>query len=452
MASGQRTTRQRLSILGALGWFTASYGLAIIGYVASNAIASRWLGRGEYGYFVVAVTVSAVIGQLGLLGVHRAGLREAARMGADDDEGMALLRRGVRAVLLVSLPAASIASGLVTYIVSGNEPVKTRLVMAVGFALMVGLGGQQKLWANYLRGFGDVRVASLLEGRSGGAIVAMAQALLLGIVWKSAPDTGLPGAVAALAVGFALPVGWAARRVTRRWQHVHVPVTDAVKDLRIVFHRDWRFALNQFASYLNGTVEIWIAGLFLAGTATSLFGAAQRLALLLVIPLTSLQVVFAPVSARLIAADDIPRLERLLRTGATIAAGVTAVAWVPMLLLPGPMLRVVFGPGFAAAATVLFLLTVGNIANVVSGLCGTALTMSRHEGSVAATQVGALVLRLIAGTTATVLFGLDGLAVSAAVLTVLMYAFMWRLAKNRLGLHTQPTLRPSLKLARETIG
>ena len=145
-------------------------------------------------------------------------------------------------------------------------------------------------------------------------------------------------------------------------------------------------------------------------------------------------------------------LRRLLRTGATLAALVTAVAWVPMLLIPGPLLDVVYGPGFEGAATVLFLLTVGSIANVLSGLCGTALTMSHHEGSVAGVQVVACVTRIAAGFAAAAVWGLDGLGATAAIVTVAMYFAMWRLARVRLGLRTEPTLRPSFGLIRKTLG
>lgn len=447
-----KLARSRVSLLGALGWFVVTYGLAIAGYLASNAIASRWLGPEEFGYFVIVVTASAVVGQLGLLGVHRSGLRELSRTDVDaDTEVLAGLRRGVRAVLLVPLPVVSVAGAGLVYALASDQSTSGRWALSVGFGFLVLLGGQQKLWANYLRGFGEVRAASLLEGRSGGAGVALLQAAVLLAAWQLAPSTGLPGSVVALVIGFALPVCWAAWRVNRRWRHT-TRRTALFRDLRDVLRRDWRFALNQLATYLNSTVEIWIAGIFLLGTATSLFGAAQRLALLLVIPLTSVQVVFAPVCARLLASGETQRLQGLLRTGATVAAAATAVFWIPMMLLPGDLLALVFGADFRGAATVLFLLTLGSIANVASGLCGTALTMSRYEGDVAAVQAVTLVVRVLAGVAAAVLFGLTGLGVTAAAMTVVAYATMWWLARRRLGLRTEPTLRPSLKALRRTTG
>lgn len=451
LPNGRHRRQRYVSVLSALVWFAISYGVAIGGYLLLNASASRLLSPALFGYFVVAMTTATVVGQLGLMGVHRAGLREAARLAEGDDEGLLLLRRGVRAVLVLALPVASIVSGVITYALADNYATSTRWLMGIGMALMVMLGGQQKLWANYLRGFGDIKFASLLEGRSGGALVASLQAIGLFVVLQWWPNAGLGVALLVVSIGYALPVLWAARRVTRRWRHVR-PRGHVFADFGLVLRRDWRFATNQVAAYLNATVEIWIAGLVLSSLDTSLYSAAQRLALLLAVPLTSIQVVFAPVCARMLLSGEVRTLERLLRTGATLAALVTAVAWVPMLLIPGPLLDVVYGPGFEGAATVLFLLTVGSMANVLSGLCGTALTMSHHEGSVAAVQVVACVIRIALGFAAAAVWGLDGLGTSAMIVTVAMYWAMWRLARTRLHLRTELTLTPRIGLVRRTLG
>jgi O-antigen/teichoic acid export membrane protein len=444
--------RTRLSVWGALVWFAGSYGVALIGYVLINAIASRMLGRQDFGYFVIAITATTLIGQIGLLGVHRSGLREAARLELTDTEGLAGLRRGVRAVSLVTLPLVSVVSAVVTFVIIDAENAPTRWAASLGIGLLVLLGGQQKIWANYLRGFGEVRFASLLEGRSGGALVSLLQAAFLGLAWWLAPDSGLPGAIGAVALGFAVPVWIARSRVVRLWHHTAIEPRRLLADVRVVLRRDWRFTSNQTATYLNSTIELWLCGLVLSSVDTSNFGAAQRLAMMLVIPLTSLQVVFAPVISRLLVRDDDKRLEDLLRGGASLATAGTAVLWIPMLLFPALTLTLIFGSGFGEAAPILVLLTLGNVANVVVGLCGTVLIMSHHEGSVATVQWCAVVARVLIGTAAALAFGAIGLGVSAAVCTVALYAAMWFVTKRETGLQTQVTLHPKLRLLKSTTG
>ncbi len=441
--------RQRLSLGGAIVWFGVSYGAAILGYLAVNAFAARLLGD-TFGYFVLAVTVSTLLGQLGLIGVHRGGLREAARLQPGDDAGLSDLRRGVRAVSLTVLPATAVVTAAVTAALVDTDEPATRWSIGIGMGVLVFLGGQQKLWANYLRGFGHVRFASLLEGRSGGALASAFQGVLVGAVWLLRPEWGLAGALGALSLGFAIPVLIAWRRVAGIWGHVpgRGPV---LRDLVTVVRKYWRFASNLLGGFLNSTVEIWLAALVLTAQGLSLFSAAQRLSVLLVIPLVSLGVVFSPVVSRLVDDDGI-RLERLLRTGATLAMVTTTVIWVPLLVVPGRVLDVVYGDGFAGGATVLVLLTVGSFVHVVTGMSGTALTMSRHESVVATTQWVAVGSRIALGTAAGLAYGAVGLGASAAIVTTGLYLALWIQTRRRMGLWTHPTVRPSLRLVRQTSG
>jgi len=445
--SGER--RRRLSLGGAIIWFAVSYGGAILGYLAINAFAARVLGTG-FGYFVTAVTVSTLLGQLGLMGVHRGGLREAARMTADDQAVLVDLRRSVRAIALLMLPAVAVVTGLATYVVIDAPDPTTRWTVAVGMAVLVYLGGQQKLWANYLRGFGQVRFASLLEGRSGGAIASACQGLLIGLVMLLRPGWGMPGVLGALALGYVPPVLLAWIRVHRVWRHVDARGSIG-RDLVVAVRRYWRFANNLLGGYLNMTVELWLAAIVLTASEASLFSAAQRLAVLLSVPLVSLGVVFSPVVSRLVGHDD-RRLERLLRTGATLAVAITAVVWIPMLVAPGWLLDTVYGSDFASAAPILVLLTVGSSANVLSGMCGTALAMSRHEKVVGTVQWVAVALRVALGTVAAFTLGAEGLGASAALVTVGLYVTLWLVAKRRMGLWTHPTSHPSFRLMRQTSG
>lgn len=152
------------SLRTSLSWFVASYGVAIVGYLGVSAIASRALGRGQFGYFVVAVTLTTIVGELCLVGTHRAGLREAARLRSDQQNVLGELHFRVRAACWVNLPvaAALTLAGLLLALGVGEAS------LAAAAAVLVFLTGHQKLTGNLLRGFGYLRFAGLLEGRSGG--------------------------------------------------------------------------------------------------------------------------------------------------------------------------------------------------------------------------------------------------------------------------------------------
>lgn len=423
--------------------------MAIVAYLGLNAVASRLVGEDQFGYFLVVITATTLLGQLGLAGVHRSGLREAARLGHDDDDKLAELREGVRAVSLVALPLTSVVSFFGAWAMLAGTP-DAPLVAALTAALVL-LTGQQKLLANYLRGFGHLRFAGMLEGRSGGALVASAQAALLLLVWAFFPQWGLVGALAAMAVGYAIPVaaGWVV--LSRHWRHTPASARPWA-GLRTVFKRDWKFVLSQAGAYCNSTLDLWLAAALLPAVAASMFGAGQRLAQLLLIPMTSLQVVFSPAISRLSVDPDRRRLQSLLRTGSSLATGAVALLWVPMMVVPAFVLSVIFGSAFSEAAPVLMLLASSYLINALSGLSGVTLSMSYQEGWVAKVHWIGLTVRGLLGIPAALMFGMVGLAATSMLATVTVYALMWWQARQRVGVSTHATLRPNLRLLGQVAG
>jgi O-antigen/teichoic acid export membrane protein len=457
-ATGARSpsTRPRpVSLMGALVHYVPSYAMAVLGYVALTMVAARALGPAQFGQFVVILTVTALVGQLSLLGVHRAGLREAAS--ESDPAVLAQLWRGVRAVIRVPLPVASVLTGAAAWAwsVAGSgadaKPGSAAVGVGVFTGLLVFAAGYQKVAANFLRGLGHARAANLVTGRNGGALVGMLQAACVLAVVAALPESGLAGVLAGTAVGFLVPLGWV-WWLLRRTLPAPGAGTGTWRELRVVAGRDWRFAVSQTGGFANSTVELWLAGVVLPATATGLFAASQRASHLLLIPASALGVVFSPALARLAKRGDYRRMELLTRGASAVATVTSGVLWVPMMLVPGVVLTVVFGEGFEAAAIPLMLLSTGYLLNSVSGMSGITLSMAHHEGVVARLTWTAVAVRVLLGSAAAVAWGVTGLAVSALVVSTLYYFALWTEARRRVSVSTHATWRPRLALFREISG
>jgi O-antigen/teichoic acid export membrane protein len=381
------------------------------------------------------------------VGSHRSALRSAARIIDDDAPVRLALRETSRAASAVALPFSGVVAGLVAAVLLKDRGVTAQVSGGVGVALLVALSGQLKLWASLLRGFGSTRMASLFEGRSGGAAAALCQAALLLGVTLAAKEAGLGWTLLLAGAGYVVPViaaGWMLRKF---WRPDEVPRLR--RGLRRLLTDDWAFASAQLTSYVHANLELWLAGLLLSSVDASLFGAADRLVLLLAVPLTALQVVFAPAIARLGATD--PALaERILRTGATLATAVTAIGWIPMLLAPGFLLDVVYGPGFDEAEVALVILTVGYVANVTTGLASIALAMTGREYDLARILWACVGCRAVLAVAGASLGGVDGLAIAEALSTMIMVMAIWRSSRKLTGLSTQLTLHPDIRVLRRT--
>ncbi len=437
-----------LSLMGALAYFAPSYAVSIGANVVLNAAAARALGVADYGYFVLAFTATVLVGQFSLLGVHRSGLREAAR--ADSAEAVAALRQGVRAILLIPLPLASVATAAVMWVLRGGDPDDLATAAVSGF--LVFFAGYQKIAANFLRGLGHSRAATLITGRSGGSLIALGQAVCVVLVAWLMPGWGLPGVLAGTAVGYLIPLTWAASVLRRRWPAAGERRHRTLHDLRVVVKRDWKFSMSQTGGFLSSTLELWVAGVVLSGGATSLFAAAHRLSHFLVVPYMAMQVVFGPALARLTAKDEHGHLEPLVRTAATVATLASGVLWLPMVIVPGLVLTGVFGAGFDDAIPALMLLASAYLLNASSGPSSITLSMSHHEGDVAWISWGMMAPRVASGVACAWAWGVTGLAASTAAMAVITYALSWAAARRRVGISTHATLHPDVSLLRRIRG
>ncbi len=437
-----------MSLFRSLVYFVQSYLLAIVGYLAVSVLAARILGTSQFGYYVALVTAANFIGQFALMGVHRSGLREASR--ANSSEALNGLRRGVRAVLLVPLPAASLATAAGVLLIQGDiKPGGIATAALTG--VLVFATGYQKVSANFLRGLGHLRAATLVTGRSGGALVALGQAPALAVALWLVPESGLPGVMVCTLFGYLLPLLWAWWLLHKSLPHDGVR-SHTMRDLRGVLKRDWRFQFSQTGGFLNSTVELWLAGAVLSASGLSLFAGAQRIGHLMVIPSTSLSVVFSPALARLAKKDDHGHFEKLVRTAATVSASATALLWIPIMLVPGFILTLILGEGFAAAAPALMFIATGFMLNSISGMSATTLSMSHHEGDVAVINWCAVALRVVSGLVCAHFWGLTGLAASSAGVATLFYFATWSAARWRLSISTQATLHPDIGLLRRVSG
>lgn len=430
-----------------LAYFVPSYLLAILGYLALSVIAGHMLGTSGFAYYLVLVTATTFIGQLSLLGVHRAGLREVAR--TDDAETLIRLRRGVRAVLLVPLPITSLLAAAAVLAWRGVESGGVATAILTG--LLVYESGYGIVTTNLLRGLGHVRAAGLVAGRSGGALVAVAQVgCLLLIAWL-APDSGLPGVLLGTVVGYALPLAWVWWVLNRSWPEAADP-SRTLHDLKTVLMRDWKFTFTQTGGFLNSTIELWLGAVMLSGTQASLFAAAQRIGRVLVIPATSLSIVFSPAISRLVKAGDRRKLERLVRTASSVSTLVSGLVWLPMVLAPHLVLSLVFPDTFEPAAPALILVSTGYLLNSVSGMSGTVLSMANHEGLSASITWCVVAARVVSGVVCAWLWGATGLAASSAVMSVIYYIAAWTAVRRRLGISTHATWRPRLSMLAKISG
>jgi O-antigen/teichoic acid export membrane protein len=162
--------------------------------------------------------------------------------------------------------------------------------------------------------------------------------------------------------------------------------------------------------------------------------------------------VFSPAIARLSSSGDRTQLQTLVRTAASVTTAFSAVLWLPMVIAPELVLRVVFGPGFEEAAPALMLIATGYLLSALSGMSGKTLSMSHHEGDLAVITWVVVAVRVVSGLLCAYFWGVTGLAASAVVISAAYYLANWVAVRRRLSISTHATLRPKLRLLTRIAG
>ena len=140
-----------------------------------------------------------------------------------------------------------------------------------------------------------------------------------------------------------------------------------------------RFSAYQWGTILTGTALLWadsvLLGLWKSPADVAVYSAATRAIWLGMVFVLPIGMAFQPMIAELGAVGDFARLRDLYRTATRLS---TAIACPPLLLTgvcAEPLLRALYGDKYAAGATALSFLAVGQAVNAAVGPAGQVITM-----------------------------------------------------------------------------
>ncbi len=133
--------------------------------------------------------------------------------------------------------------------------------------------------------------------------------------------------------------------------------------------------VNQLAMYIAAQSDLWILQAMGNATMVAHYGAAARLVLFSTLALQIANAVLPPYISQLRLEGDNARMQQVLRFVATIAAVPALIVTLIFVFFSQEVLGLVFGSGYEAGATVLLLLSLGQLVNVLVGSCGYVLVM-----------------------------------------------------------------------------
>ena len=398
-------------ILTQSGW-AGSFELAGLALrFALALLIARLFGPAGLGTYTLALAFANGAALIGVLGMDRASTRFIAHHRARSEyaavAGLARFATFVTVVVSAVLTAALLAAAPEIER-AWHQPGLALPVQVLAMAVpAIALGAA---WRDGLRGFQDVRLASLLEkvGIPGLTAVALLCALALGL-------GGATAAAAGALVAYMATTVVAGAHLLRR---VTGPASPAP-----LYHRStWtRFAVLMSVEGVLLFVLQWtdqlLVGLFLNAHEVGVYASALRLAALVAVPLLAVNSIMAPTAASLHGAGETERLRVTFArmTWATAGAGLIIGA---LLLATGPWLLGLFGPEFVAGYPALVVLVVGQVVNAATGSVGVILGMTGHAGRLTLNAGLTAVLVIVLNLLLIPLFGIVGSALATSVALV----------------------------------
>jgi O-antigen/teichoic acid export membrane protein len=378
--------------------------------VVTTIILARLMEVSAFGTYSWVVATVYLLTVPAVLGADRLLVRDVS---VYLDSGAAghvrgLLRRAVQLVLVTCSVIVTVIAVAVLILDPGTDP-QTEPALLIGLlalpALSLGF-----IFQSALMGMHKVVVGQFSE-------LLLRPALLVALVLLGAAFLGAPIS-APMAVGFftasaVISAAIAFVVLRRRMRTTINPAAPAYESRRWLAAAVGLVFLSG-ALFINSQIGVVLLGVLDQHDSAGIYAVAQRGAMLVVFPLLALNAAIAPTAARLWAAGDVRQLQRLVTMGARGALLVSVPIAIAFILAGDVLVKLIFGPAFAAAALPMAILSAGQIANAATGSVTTLLIMTGNERRAAFGIAAGLALNVGLGLLLIPSYQATGAAVAAA--------------------------------------
>lgn len=436
------------------GWWSFAGRFAAIGlFFLSDMILARALTKTDFAAFFLATQATVFLGTVVALGTPQI-LSRAIRQtlhGPHPEVVRTVIQRCSRLLIL-----GSIAGSVVFYVVApwladdGAQwaPFHNDRLGIVAWSC---LGAACLNSAFTLQALDDFRTASFVASRRGGILPNLLFVIFSLFSWRwgfISTSTLIFAQAAFQAVAFIV----ARRAISRQLNRLpSVTATGApsAEDESTIHSSRWYLAESLpflvtmlVATAIDELDGLWV-GRLVDDAATANYGAAKRLVRLMTVPYVMFGLSLAPFVAELLVKNEHARLQRILRSAATLVSLPMLTALGVYMIAPKWILALTFGPSFREAAPLLQWLTLGPALIVICGHNTQVLLMSGRQRTLMALSLAALAIYGSALYPAVHFFGVAGAAATQSIVFGMLACTVMLEARRQVGIWTIASIRPT---------
>ncbi len=292
-----------------------------------------------------------------------------------------------------------------------------------------------KLIAECFRGLHDIRYASLF------GIVVQSFLFLLALLWlwfyDQQPNLNevLQWAVWAIYLSLIIAV-WCLRNALQRLPESLDECDEKNDNKGKLWQMAWPLMLINVTVFTLSQADLWIVGFFCDKDAVAVYGAASRIAVMMLIVTTLLQAFMPPIIAQFNARKDMQTLQVLLQAGAALNSLLVFPLLLLLIIFPEVILSLLFGNAYMKAHWVMFFLSLGLFVNVLTGMRGYVLMMTGHERREMRIAVVGGAMNILFCSLGAIYAGINGVAVGAMSAMILQCLAELFVVKKTVGIWT----------------
>ena len=444
--------RERL--LRGSGWvLLGTVAATVLGTVA-NGLLYKVVGKTNFGVYALAFSIATIGGTLSQLGTERAVVRLVAAALGTGLPGRA--RKTLRivftsallgSVFIALLLILGLGEYLAVHVFNASQHATQLSSLIVFVAVWVIAAAFQSLFAESFRAFQNFWLATLFNG----LVFDVVAVAVFGVIWLRGGHVALADAIL-LTVG-CITVSLLVAAVLLARRYAALPREPGDIRVREVFDVAWPLLGFNMATFMVGTgVDLWVVGALTNPNDVAAYAAASKLVFYVGTAFIIASQVVPPVIAELWAQGKKNQLEHSLREVATLAGVPGAFVLLVFVVFGQQVIRIVYGPGLAGAATVLAILSLARLYAVITGNSGVALQMTGYQRTMFYLTVFTGVCSLAAEIFFGSRYGIVGVAWSTAGAQIMQNSLQLVYAKRKLGIWTQAelSLRPFMALVKRT--
>lgn len=400
----------RLSILSGASQNLLGIVIAGVATLTVNILISRALGSQGLGIVTVVTQAAFVFSFATRAGMDMAVLRDVAiEVGVDRrDRIRAPVARGAAIAFFVSLVAGALAfpfAHSLLDVFSVDERSGRWVIQAAAVSLpFVAL---TNVWLSATRGLKVMRYTVYVFWA--GQPVAWIVLMLVG--WLTSETNWM--SVAAYSASWALAAGAAYlfwRAESRSWP---VAPMERGRVAQLIRYAGPRAPAALFAQLLFWT-DLFVLTRYVSAGEVGVYSGVLRTGQIIVLFLTSVNLMFSPYVADLHNRGERARLDELFKSLTRWTLAATLPIFLVLMVTSESVLSL-FGAGFAEGDAALRIMLLGQLLNVATGSVGFILIMVGRTGWDLVVYAGSLVVDLVVAFILAPKFGMEGAAIANAV-------------------------------------